>query len=45
MPLVDIAPKLLAMLCRIAINVAPGSAKSSYAHLAKWRKRKEQWEC
>ena len=42
MPLSDIAEDLPAMFRRAAINAALGSARSFYANLSKWRKRKEK---
>lgn len=42
MPLCAIGEDIPAMFRRAAINAALGSAKSFYAHLKKWRKRKEK---
>jgi putative transposase len=44
MPLSEIGEDIAAMFRRAAINAALGSARSFYAHLAKWRKRKEKAE-
>ncbi len=42
MPLAEIAAHVPAMFRRAAINAALGSARSFFAHLAKWRTRKEK---
>src|SRR5262249_53253096 len=42
MPLSEIAENVPAMFRRAAINAALGSARSFYAHLAKWRTKKEK---
>ncbi|GHO67223.1 hypothetical protein KSC_061150 [Ktedonobacter sp. SOSP1-52] len=44
MPLSDIQEDIPAMFRRAAINAALGSARSFYAHVATWRKRKEKAE-
>jgi len=44
MPLSEIGENIPAMFRRAAINAALGSARAFYAHLAKWRKRKEKAE-
>src|SRR2546429_2383769 len=44
MPLSEIAEDIPAMFRRAAIHAALGSARSSYSHLQKWRKRKEKAE-
>src|SRR5215467_15366826 len=44
MPLSDIAENIPAMFRRAAINAALGSARSFYAHLAKWQKAKAKAE-
>lgn len=44
MPLTDIGEDIPAMFRRAAINAALGSARSFYAYLEKWRKRKEKAE-
>src|SRR5215467_12715580 len=42
MPLASIAQEIPAMFRRAAIHAALGSAHSFYAHLSKWRTRKEK---
>src|SRR5215469_7961219 len=42
MPLSDIGADIPAMFRRAAIHAALGSAHSFYAHLKRWRSRKEQ---
>jgi hypothetical protein len=44
MPLSEVQVDIPAMFRRAAINAALGSARSFYAHLGKWRKRKEKAE-
>jgi putative transposase len=44
MPLSEIGEDIPAMFRRAAINASLGSARSFYANLAKWRKRKEKAE-
>src|SRR2546429_6599760 len=44
MPLSNIQEDIPAMFRRAAINAALGSARSFYANLARWRKRKEKAE-
>jgi putative transposase len=44
MPLSDVQEDIPAMFRRAAIHAALGSARSFYAHLEKWRKRKEKAE-
>jgi len=44
MPLSAIAEQIPAYFRRGAINAALGSARSFYAHLAKWRRRREKAE-
>ena len=44
MPLSEIGEDIPAMFRRAAINAALGSARSFYAHLEKWHKRKEKAE-
>ncbi len=44
MPLSEIGEDIPALFRRAAINAALGSARSFYAHLEKWRKRKEKAE-
>jgi putative transposase len=44
MPLRDIAKDIPAMFRYAAINAAPGSARSFFSSLRKWRMRKEKYE-